>query len=439
MLIPGPVLDELATLLAGPADRRRVASVPTDIDPLHLVRAGSRSFGPAVYFGVPGGGELGGIGAAWQFAASGPDRLARLDAAIAGERFPADVRLAVGFSFADDGSAAEEWTGYPAAAALLPLVSVVAGASTRHLTIALPAGVGAAGVLDGLRRLPVPSPPRVPEAAAHVIEAYPSPADWRDTVAEAIAAIRAGALQKVVLARSVVVRGEDIADPFGLVEQLRAHHQDFYAYGWQQGDAVFLGASPELLVARSGVRVRSHPFAGTAPRGADEAADDELGQKLMASAKNRREHRYVIEDIADRLRPLTASLDAPGTPTLRRMPDYHHLSTEIAGVLAEPVRLLDLAARLHPTPAVGGIPRQEALAYMDKVESVPRGWYSGGIGWADPVGDGEVALALRCALVRGAEARLYAGNGIVADSDPESELAETRLKFRALVDLLAAT
>lgn len=439
MLIASQLLDELERRLAASSGPLRVASVPCEVDPISFVRGGAGSFGSAVYFGVPGGSELAGLGAAWRASASGPDRLRRLESAIAAQNLPAEARVALGFSFADDGSTAAEWEGYPPAAALLPAMAVIARDGERRLMAAAPAGADPAAVLGAVRGLASPAPPRIPEAAAHVIEAHPSPAEWRVRVADAVAAIRAGALTKVVLARSVVVRGEQIADPFGLVEQLRTDHADFYAYGWQQGDAVFLGASPELLVAREGDEVRSHPFAGTAPRGGDEASDDQLGQMLMASDKDRREHRYVVDDVAARLRPLTSRLAVPDAPTLRRMPNYHHLSTEVAGILTAPATVLSLAGRLHPTPAVGGLPRQEALSLIDKVESVERGWYSGGIGWTAPGGDGELAVALRCALVRGADARLYAGNGIVGDSDPETELAETRLKFRALLDLLAAT
>ena len=438
MLFPAPLLDDLTRRLGEATGPLRVVSVPVDVDPLAFVRAGSAAYPVATYFGMPGRREIAGLGLAWQARASGPDRLPELHGRLAAAGLPADAVVPLGFSFAEDGPRSEEWAGFASATAALPMLSVTADRDGRRLTAALPAGRDPSAALAPLRAMAHPPSARIPEAAAHVIEARPSPTEWRDLVGEAVGAIKAGAYQKLVLARSVRVSGEAITDPFGIVEQLRTGRPEFYAFGWQEGDAVFLGASPELLVARSGLSVRSHPFAGTAPRGRGEDEDAALGQSLMASTKNRREHRLVTEDIAARLDEVTSDLVVPTTPSLRRMPNYHHLSTEIAGTLKRELPVLALAGMLHPTPAVGASPR-EALGFLDKLEPLDRGWYAGGIGWTDPRGNGEVALGLRCALVRGLEARLYAGNGIVADSDPDVELAETRLKLQALMDLLAAT
>jgi isochorismate synthase len=242
----------------------------------------------------------------------------------------------------------------------------------------------------------------------------------------------------VVLARSVQVLSERATDPFGLVHHLALANPSCYIYAAVVGDAAFVGASPELLLAQRGREIWINPLAGSARRG---KGDDDVavGRALLASAKNQAEHAMVVEDLVARLESLTDRLEHPDGPTLRRMATVQHLSTEIEGRLCDGVTTFDVLASIHPTPAVGGTPRAEALAFIDKTEGIDRGWYAGGIGWVDPAGGAQVALALRCALVNGVSSRLYAGNGIVAESDPAAELIETRLKFQPLLTLLAAT
>ena len=180
----------------------------------------------------------------------------------------------------------------------------------------------------------------------------------------------------------------------------------------------------------------SEPLAGTTARGEGEDHDRQLGEQLMASTKNRHEHRLVIEDICSRLEPLTSEVSVPSTPTLRRMANVQHLSTSIQGTLLAGRGLLDVVEAMHPTPAVGGSPTSDAVAMIEKMVQIDRGWYSGGIGWTTAEGDGQVAVALRCALLRGAQARLFAGAGIVSGSIPQLELEETRLKFGPMLSLL---
>jgi isochorismate synthase len=254
-----------------------------------------------------------------------------------------------------------------------------------------------------------------------------------------VAAIGDGALSKVVLARAAVVTTEMTIDPFETVHHLAVDNPHTYCYGWQLGGSAFVGASPEMLVGKRGDTVLSHPHAGSAPRGDGDEEDRAVGAALMASAKDREEHAAVVDDIAARLSPVTTELTVPVSPSLVVTSTVQHLSTHVSGTLRPGVSLLDLVGRLHPTPAVGGVPRAEAIAFIDKLEAIDRGWYAGGVGWVDGAGDGEVAIALRCGLLDGLVARLYAGNGIVADSDPEGELVETRWKLRPLLDLLTAT
>lgn len=436
-LIDPALIDSLAGALDDRTDRLQVASVAANLDPVAVVRAGADGSGWAGYFASPSGFEMGGLGVAWRTTASGPHRLSDLDRAIRDSR--ADVPLMVGFSFAPHGPQPAEWDGFAPAAAVLPLVSVVRRGSDTRLVVAVPPGRSSRDVLDVLVGLVVPPPERVFEAADHVVESRPAPTAWRETVAEAVAAIRAGSIDKVVLARSVTVRTDIPARPFDLVAHLRSGYPYSFTFGWQEGDSVFIGASPELLVARSGRAIRANPLAGSAARGTDDHEDIRLGHALAASRKDQREHVIVVDDIRSRLESFVDELEVPGEPVLRKFPTVQHLSTELRGRLASPVSLIELADALHPTAAVGGTPRDDALLFLDKFEDLDRGWYAGGIGWCDGAGDGEMAVALRCGLVRGTTAYLYAGAGIVGDSNPDDELVETRLKFRPMLDLLSAS
>ncbi|NIS34928.1 MAG: isochorismate synthase, partial [Actinobacteria bacterium] len=191
-------------------------------------------------------------------------------------------------------------------------------------------------------------------------------------------------------------------------------------FGWQQGSSTFVGASPELLVTREADRFQLRPLAGSAPRGATADEDRRLGDGLLASEKDRLEHAIVVDDAIVRLEPLTSGITRPAQPVLQRFATVQHLATPITG--STEARILELVGAVHPTAAVGGAPRTEALGFIEKQEGIDRGWYAGGIGWLEPDGDGDLAVALRCALVRGDHATVYAGNGIVAGSDPDREL-----------------
>jgi len=202
----------------------------------------------------------------------------------------------------------------------------------------------------------------------------------------------------------------------------------------------FIGASPELLVRRDGQEVSSYPLAGTVARSGDKAADDALVAGLMASSKERAEHRVVIDHLVEVLGPLCDRLELPETPVILGLRNVSHLATPIHGQLARRQdripTALELVAVLHPTAAVGGHPTADAVAYLAKVEGFDRGCYAGPVGWVDARGDGAWALGIRSAQVEGNRARMYAGNGIVAGSDPARELAETQLKLQALLAAL---
>jgi menaquinone-specific isochorismate synthase len=258
-------------------------------------------------------------------------------------------------------------------------------------------------------------------------------AQWKLLVAQAVAQMGQGPFTKVVLARRVDVVANR---PFVLPETLSrlANLYPSCAVFHVEG---FIGASPETLVRRTGLDVLSHPLAGTVARSGDTATDAALLAGLMASGKDRHEHQLVVDQIAAKLRPLCQHLEVPPVPSVLALRNVSHLGTELRGTLADgSASSLALAALLQPTAAVGGLPTEAALSWQRHNEGFDRGTYAGPVGWVDSRGDGEWALGLRSADVSGCRATLYAGNGIVAASVPDAELAETQLKLQALLAAL---
>lgn len=259
-------------------------------------------------------------------------------------------------------------------------------------------------------------------------------AEWRRLIADTVAAIRAGRLDKVVLARRVDVEANRLLSTSDILARLLVLYPSCMVF--RVGG--FIGASPELLLDRRGGRIRSHPLAGTVARSGDLLVDEALVAGLLASTKDRAEHGYVIAAVRQALEPVCTWLETP-EPSVIGLRNVSHLATLITGQLAPPrdgealPTALELAASLHPTPAVGGTPTEAATAYIEKVEGFDRGLYGGPVGWVDADGDGSWALGIRSALVEGTTAALFAGVGVVADSDPEAELVETQLKLQALL------
>jgi isochorismate synthase len=265
----------------------------------------------------------------------------------------------------------------------------------------------------------------------------PPPGEYADAVRTATQRIRAGELRKVVLARQIRVEAGRVLDPLLLAARLRAVDPDAYTFVAPTARGVLVGASPELLVAKNGLEVRSNPLAGSAPRSGDPGEDLANAAALSDSSKNREEHAIVVEAVAETLRPFCDELAWDPEPVLLPTANVWHLSTRFHGVLRDAATdVLQLVAALHPTPAVCGSPRATARALISELEPFERGAYAGPVGWIDAEGDGEWAIALRCAELRGGRATLFAGAGIVADSDPEAELDETERKFRAFLDSL---
>ncbi|HXH58148.1 isochorismate synthase [Iamia sp.] len=280
-----------------------------------------------------------------------------------------------------------------------------------------------------LGRPPVPGlgPGRFTVASAR------SPAEWCDSVAAATALIRSGRLDKVVLAREVHVSADAPFDVAAILRRLTLGFPGCYVFSVDG----FVGASPELLVGRAGDEVTSQPMAGTAPRRGDPAADADAVAGLLASPSYRHEHQVTIDAVYDALVPFCSFLDFEAEPSVVALPNVTHLATTVSGHLSSPApSALDLVAALHPTPAVCGRPRAAALDAIAELEGFDRGPYAGAVGWLDGQGNGTWAVGIRSAVIDGAEARVFGGNGIVADSDPATELIETRAKLQALLGVL---
>jgi isochorismate synthase len=282
--------------------------------------------------------------------------------------------------------------------------------------------------------LPAPHPPS-PSASAYTIEPVTPIEHYLAAVAATRDAVRDGRLTKAVIAREIAITADRPIDRHGVLQRLKASFGSSYRYAVDG----LIGASPELLVEVDGQIVRSHPLAGTAPRTGDVALDTEIAARLIASTKNQVEHRVVIDVVHDTLLPWCSFLDWEPDPSVVTVANVQHLGTRIEGLLsAPPPNVLELVRALSPTPALGGHPREEALALIAAVEGVERGRYGGAVGWLDAHGNGMWAVAIRCAELSpdGRRARLLAGGGIVADSDPLAELAETQAKFQAMLSAL---
>jgi isochorismate synthase len=269
----------------------------------------------------------------------------------------------------------------------------------------------------------------------------PEPDDYASAVERATDRIRAGGLRKVVLARSLLVDADRALDAKQLLWRLRAVDPDCYAFATPAdagaAGAILVGATPELLVRKRGRVVEATPLAGSSQRFGDPGRDRASADLLFRSEKDREEHAMVVEDVARVLGSFCDHLEHPHEPELLGTANVWHLATPFRGKLHRPsTPVLELVAALHPTPAVCGTPRETAREALGELESIDRGAYAGPVGWVDANGDGEWAIALRCAEITGKTARLFAGAGIVADSVPEAEVDETERKFRALLDAL---
>ena len=352
-----------------------------------------------------------------------------------------------GFAFRPDRDPGPPWAGFPAVLLRVPALTLF---RARGRTLAMAATLAAPGEAtadvdarlddaDALLDLETTGY-RGPRARKLVNTATRTAADWMRAVLAAAGALAEGRAEKVVLAREMLARGDGVVTAGGVLRALRSAYPACFTYLVPGADGTALvGASPELLLRRSGGVATLQPMAGSAARGHDGGEDDRLADELLASTKNRSEHSVVVRDIVAALTAAGATVAAAEAPEVVRFTNIQHLATTITARLpVPPPPALALCGVIHPTPAVGGHPRAAALELIDQLEAMDRGWYAGAVGWTDAAGDGEFAVALRCRLLWEDGARLFAGVGIMPDSDPAVELTETDLKLRALLGALLA-
>ena len=438
-------------------------ALPPDTDPAAVVCRSRREGEPWFMFEQPdrAGSALACLGEVACLTAAGRDRFASVAdrwrsmsaAAVADQ--PGDGEgggpIAVGgFAFAPDGGASPAWSGFEPASLVVPEVALIRDehAGARRVRLALAALAHPDDVVDELiarleRRTGELSGSALPlldpaPTGRYLLAGGMPPEHYEAAVARAVELIEAGRMEKIVLAREVHVHAPCQYDPAAVFGVLREAFSSCFVFCVGRDDAAFLGASPEVLVRREGQRVSTIALAGSTRRSADPAVDAHLGERLMRDPSYREEHAIVARRIERTLHPYAIWVAAAPEPSLARIANIQHLATPIRAQLATPIEAIELAGLMHPTPAVGGEPAGPALELIPALEGLDRGWYSGPVGWTDASGDGEFCVALRCALLRGNFARCYAGNGIVRNSDPAAELAETEIKLAALLPLLSS-
>jgi salicylate biosynthesis isochorismate synthase/menaquinone-specific isochorismate synthase len=349
-----------------------------------------------------------------------------------------------GFAFADVAGGSPTWQGFGAASLIVPELSLARRGDETWITVnlMLEPDDTVEGALRGVERrlaeLRQKPPPLLdPAPAGPRVHSPMPPSHYEEAVARAVERIQAGELEKIVLAREVQVTLPAPHDPGAVFGVLRSSFSSCFVTAVGRGRATFVGASPELLIRRDGQRASTVALAGSSRRSADPAVDEHLGQALLSSDKNRQENAIVARRIVRGLAPFSVWVTAAPEPVVVRVANIQHLATPIRAQLAQPVGVVELAGALHPTPAVGGEPVGAARRLIPALEGLDRGWYAGLVGWTDLTGDGEFCVALRCALLRGGTASCFAGCGIVAGSEPASELAETEVKLQVMLPVLS--
>ena len=410
------------------------------VDPIALFAAAAEADLEAALWLQPSAGlALVGAGRAWAAEGDGPTRFR--DAEAAWRRLLREAELegaaaptllgGLGFTGrrpADD----DPWGPFGPSSLVLPKLMLATRGGISTLTASAigapdPRAVDARwdSLTERARALTPPAAGMIARpvfAPLRTARSQPDEAGWHRTVETMAGAVGRGRLDKVVLARRVDLRSPVELDVPNALRRLAASAPESTVYAFRRGGRTFLGATPERLVRSEGRRFRTAAIAGTIGRGADAAEDARLAADLLASEKDREEHAIVVHFIRGLLAPLAERITVAPHPSVMTLRFVQHLVTEIEGTLPDDAGLLSLGERLHPTPAVGGDPREAALAMIDEHEGFERGWYAGPVGWLDGAGDGELCVALRC--------------GIVADSDPAREWEESRIKLRAVVSAL---
>lgn len=428
----------------------RTISLP-DADLLSFVRATET---PDTVWITPGEASFATWGWAAQIEAAGPDRFDVVreqaqeifDAIDRPEDAPkvARPRLVGGFSFHDEHDPDGPWEGFPGSRFVLPAIQVTVGTTGAYLTVnEYGETASPESVRQTLRDIrdrfddPHPTDELDPRPGVRKTERTTTQEQWREQVEAAVSRIEAGDLEKVVLAQSLAATlGNDLPLASTLSRLSETYPDCFrFSFGVDDGAATFFGASPERLVTRQNGRLETGALASTIQRGDTPDEDEWLAGDLQSNPKFVHEHELVVDSIRDQLQPVAENIVA-GERTVRKLAAVQHLFTPIAADTRGETHVLEVVDALHPTPAVGGLPPDEALATIRETESFDRGWYAAPIGWFDSIGDGTFAVGIRSAVGRKSTATLFAGNGIVADSDPDVEWEEVLLKYRPILNHL---
>ena len=424
------------------------------LDPIGLFAAAAEADLEAALWLQPSEGlVIVGVGRAWAAEGEGPDRFRAAEAAWrvlvedAVSEGDAAPTLLGGLGFAGRRPAADDpWASFGPSSLVLPELLLATRDGTTTLTASAvgapdPRAVDARWeqLADRARALTPPAAGMVARPVFALLRtecSRPDEPGWHRTVETMAGAVGRGRLDKVVLARRVDLRSTVELDVPNALRRLVASAPESTIYAFRRAGRTFLGATPERLVRVEDRHFRTAAVAGTIGRGADGAEDARLARELLASEKDREEHAIVVQYIRGLLAPVAERIDVAPHPSVLTLRFVQHLATAIEGTLPEHAGLLSLGERLHPTPAVGGDPRDAALAMINEHEGFDRGWYAGPVGWLDGAGDGELCVALRCGIVDRTRAVLFAGCGIVADSDPAREWEESRIKLQAVVSAL---
>jgi isochorismate synthase len=426
-----------------------VVSLPAPFAPLETILDAAPDEG-GVLWSPPEGPSFAAIGAAATLAAAGAGRgeqirglaealFSRVEHSTFGDHAPPSVRCFGGLSFQPGSATHEPWSAFGDARFVLPRFCYARRGDRAWLSIAAPPEESATEAmrrtlvatastilraLETASRAPATSQSSRPPPRRVLGRTETSETDFEALVREIVLRIGQREFEKVVIARRTMLSFDGPVSVTAVLRDLAETSEHCTRFAFRFGKVTFLGATPERLVRKEGLVIDTEALAGS--------SDAARAAELMRSPKEREEHDLVVRELVRALSPLCVALDHPPAPVVRVLRHLLHLTTPIRGRLARPVHALDLAVRLHPTPAVGGVPGPDAVRFITEHEPVERGWYASPIGWFDASGDGEFAVGLRAGALVSDKAYLYAGGGIVRDSDPESEYAETRLKLATL-------
>jgi isochorismate synthase len=433
----------------------QVEPLPIAPDGIAFLAASSSALGSGTLWQQPTAGlTFAGAGSACEMRSTGPGRFGQVSSAVRDlqsglVRDDAAIFPCLGgFAFGEYRNGSPIWRDFPSARLVIPqvLVQYDGHDALLRVTVEIEPRSSPSDVEQQIDHLFhhargwVQTPPSVSARKTNVrVESFPSRTAWESSVATAVALIRSGSLDKVVLAREERLFAESPFSPISTLTRLRQFDSAGTIFAMQSGGSWFLGASPERLVRLHDNRVDVTCLAGSIGMGHDAQEQRHLADLLLGSKKDREEHEIVVRSTMSALAEVCENVTRlPGTPRVATARTVQHLETPVSARMSEAGSVLDLVERLHPTPAVGGYPTDSALSIMRELEQIDRGWYAGPFGWTDVDGSGDFAVAIRSALLSGRMASLFAGSGIVADSVPSAEYDETCLKLRPMRSALGA-